>query len=100
MDQEFAEKRAKRHPKGAANSIHYTLLASPSGFRLDETTDQRQSQLPVKGRTREGGLSDAGAPQSGAGEIRLRKIDPSEVSSGETTPAAVGFHEFGGPEIG
>jgi hypothetical protein len=30
MDQEFAEERAKRHPKGAANSIHYTLLGQQS----------------------------------------------------------------------
>ena len=26
MGQEYAENRAKRHPKGAANPIHYTLL--------------------------------------------------------------------------
>ena len=26
MGQEYVEERAKRHPKGAANSIHYTLL--------------------------------------------------------------------------
>ncbi len=26
MDQELVEEQAKRHPKGASNSIYYTLL--------------------------------------------------------------------------
>ncbi len=33
MGQEYAGNRAKRHPKGAANSIHYTLLVD--GIRLE-----------------------------------------------------------------
>ena len=28
MGQEYAKKWAKRHPKGAANSMHYTLLVA------------------------------------------------------------------------
>ena len=42
MGQEYAEKRAKRHPKGAANSIHYTLLGHGANL-IDGVAGDRAS---------------------------------------------------------